>query len=90
MSAYIDVTITCKVWDAQLLWDRAVAHCEGEGMDYDQIMKTLGTRFNPDVGACLIMLLDRSEHLAGADIEESVTDWEWVEEHTDAGEEFSE
>lgn len=57
MSAYIDVTISCRVWDAQALWDRAVAHLEGEGIEYESIMEMLGTRINPQVDACLIMLL---------------------------------
>lgn len=70
MSAYIDVTISCKVWDAQALWEKACAYLKGENLEPD----TIGTRDNPDVGACLIMLLDRSEHLDGADIEESSTE----------------
>lgn len=77
-SDYVDVTITCTVWDRAALWRKArdyliEANSMDEGATEDSV---IGSESAPHVGACLIMLLDRSEHLDGADIEGSETDWQ--------------
>lgn len=73
MAEIITVNITCRVTDPQALWTKARDHLvecnnlepDSEGDD------VIGTRDDPDVPNCLIMLLDRSENLAGAEIEGS-------------------
>lgn len=63
------ITLSVEVNDPRALWDaaRALLHKESPGATPEM----LGFRSDPDVGACLQMLLDRSENLAGAEIEES-------------------
>lgn len=76
MTQEIAVTITCRVFDAEALWAKARDHlvdCGNlePGADGDSV---IGTRDDPDLGACLIMLLDRSENLDGASIEDSTAE----------------
>lgn len=80
MSVAVEVTISVEVDAEDRLWDLATRQYAIESGDSD-VPDFLGTRDKPDVGACLIMLLDRSEHLGDAgSIEQTTTDWCWPDE----------
>lgn len=67
----IDVTISCRVFDPQALWDKAHARAVIEGHDGESVGVCLGTRDAPDMGGCLQMIFDRFDLLDGAEIEGS-------------------
>jgi hypothetical protein len=86
----VTITIECTVYDPQALWDKAHAYMieggliDGSG-DAELIAMNIGTREAPNVGGCLQMLLDRSEFLDGADIEQSSSDADDFVEDDDDG-----
>lgn len=70
-----DVTISVRVMDPRALWEAAATYLRSIGYAADDDLEdALGPRNNPNVGGCLIMVLDRSEHLEGAEIENSSAD----------------
>jgi len=68
MTKYVTLKLDVKVSDPQALWDTArdylhALDCHGD------VAVTIGSREDPNLGACCAMLLDRSEHLgAGAEV----------------------
>lgn len=67
MNTY-SVKIELSVHDPQALWHAAVAQAMKECAGSDLILALLGTREDPNIGACLIMILDPGEGPAGAEI----------------------
>ena len=91
MAEIITVSLVVEVNDPAALWDKAARYMADTGWssvcapsDRDGV---IGTRDRPDLGACLQMLLDRSENLDGAEIEESSTDWDGPDEDEENSEE---
>ncbi len=74
MSTSYTVSMDVTVHDEQALWDAAaVAYVEDAGSHVllSEIEDLLGTREEPDIPACLQMLLDPGESPAGCTVEES-------------------
>lgn len=73
MPANWTVEIDVKVSDQRALWRKARDYlADIYGATEEAAANSLiGTEDDPDVGACLQMLLDRSEFLDGAEIQES-------------------
>lgn len=68
MTQVFTITLTCSVNDPQALWMKARDYMVAA--DLTSHVELIGTERDPDVGACLAMLLDRSEHLDGAEVEQ--------------------
>jgi hypothetical protein len=75
MTTEASVTLHCRVHDEQVLWCAAYGRYEQENGTQDQadVEEMLGTKAEPDVGACLQMLLDPGSSPApeAFDIEQS-------------------
>ena len=71
MTAVFNITLTVSVSDPQALWTKAKDHLLSTDPNFGSayLEQIIGTQTEPDAGACLTMLLDRSEHLDGAEIE---------------------
>jgi hypothetical protein len=74
------ITLVVEVTDPAQLWRKAKAYLVGQGLmrPSDRREDIIGSELSQRVGHCLIMLLDRNEHLEGATIEES--SWECLED----------
>jgi hypothetical protein len=68
--ANVRVCLEVTVSDPLRLWLKAAVYLRGQ-YDGDGTVDILGSPADPDIGACLIMLLDRSENLDGAEITDS-------------------
>lgn len=66
------VDITVRVFDRAALWRKARDYLISNGER--SFRSIIGSERKPDVKACLIMLLDRSEHLDGAEIGHSTVE----------------
>lgn len=66
-----DISLYVSVNDPAALWVKAKEYLVGAGsMEPDATTDTIiGSEQEPNVGACLAVLLDRSEHLDGAETE---------------------
>lgn len=72
-----EVTITVDVQNPDALWSAAreqfiaeSVNLHGGRPDDATIQEVIGAQHDPDIRACLIMVLDRSDHLGdGGDIE---------------------
>ena len=64
------VDLTVSVFDRPALWRKARDYMLGMGSDMESVKVIIGTEAEPDVGGCLAMLLDRSELLDGAEVEQ--------------------
>ena len=68
--ALYSVDLTVEVTDPAALWRKARDYMAGTGSDGQTIRVIIGSARWPNVGACLAMLLDCSENLDGAEVQQ--------------------
>ena len=62
-----DIALTIAVPDPARLWDEAMAHLRGSGLDLEEILETIGDRADPQIEDCLAVLL-LPDRIAGCDL----------------------
>lgn len=78
MAEFYTLKMNIEVSDPQALWDKANEYLRAEiyaggevALITEAIRLSIGSRDKPDIGACLIMLLDHNSNLAGGKIEDT-------------------